>query len=604
MFITINNTHYTIAHCKCNKYEISTNYIFSLTLISENELDIYAIIGNKSTLNVDKRTLYGIITKVISNNKYFSNNTYYVYKITFESILSLLNIKKQTRSFLSYDILEIIKLIFSQYDINYKLILNIRNYKKHKLSIQYNETDYDFLLRKLSYYGLFITFKDTRIEIRDYLSDIGTTNTSLYFDSSHKNNTKTRTYWNLLSRTKIVHENLELHRYNYEKPYNMMLIKKNYNYLYTNRIYGEIYNSFEDGDRLITNWQNSINIRKQLITLYSNTNDIFPGDIVILNNYPIETYNKKYLVINKINNKLTLLENYKNYKNIQIKYKRYTGFTTAKILDLDKNGLYTIQLTLKNKQINCYPVRMATNSVGSDQNHNFYLSNGAVVIIGFEHDNIELPIIIGTLERHNNHKTNSNNFNLLCGNKSKNNIYINDNKQTFYISSQHTTIKMSKNILQYNSESINLEALKNIIYTAKQEHKTISKNNLKIDINNLAKFNSKNYLLYSGNKTIIQSNKNILLDSNKITISTNNSTNITTQFTELNSNKNIDIKSNYDSIFIKAHDINIKAHNLIKIEQANAKIEIRKTGEITIKGKNIYINSIFNNINSIPIDFS
>jgi len=176
------------------KIGFSQDYELSIQLNSQTQLDLQTLVAKNACLTITKNKSsahhHGIITRIKSIGT-TPDHQNFNYSITLQSPLSPLKASVSSRVFLNKTTIDIVKeiLVRNGWGANtYNFYLK-NDYQAHALTVQHQESDYDFLLRQLDHAGLFFCFKQSSehasLIITDDISTLSSAFSSFTIDAKH-----------------------------------------------------------------------------------------------------------------------------------------------------------------------------------------------------------------------------------------------------------------------------------------------------------------------------------------------------------------------------------------------------------------------------------
>ena len=209
--------------------KISGLYKYEIDIVSKDmELDSSKIINNAAVFSFVRgqekpEEIHGMISQF---EQYGRNEEYAFYRLILVPRLWALNLVFQNEIYQQADISDIIKKImtdagFSKKD--YKIDLK-NTYTKQEYVVQYRETNYDFLNRRLEYFGIFYYFDNSNnadvVVFTDSNSRLPSINSadSVEFNENLNAMGNDELIFNLSLKEKVVTGSVKLKDYNYMFP--------------------------------------------------------------------------------------------------------------------------------------------------------------------------------------------------------------------------------------------------------------------------------------------------------------------------------------------------------------------------------------------------
>lgn len=606
-------------------YGLSRDYEFTLQIMADQPLKQAELIGKKTKF----LAICGVVTS-LQGPRITPDGKHYSYTLIFNSPLHRLKKSRNNRVFLQKNIIELIAELLKEFD--YKTILT-EQYKPQEMIIQYDETDYEFLLRNLSRFGLFFAYCESQLIITD-------NNTEL----SDNKAVKLETAYPLTITSKLLPQSVKLREYNPNTPEQELIVEssqqnsliKGYG---CNYLYGENYATYEAGQMQADIQQQAIDWQRYTIELTTDCSNLLPGQKLTITDHPVARYNQEYRILNikmqgdqsagqiyhkdypvAICSELLLIPADIIYRH-PIKPGHLNGTLTARIDSaggeyayLDEQGRYRIRfpydLDSKPAGAASSPVRLLQPSTGINYGTHFPLQKNTEVIFACINGDINRPIILGVVPNADapSPVTAYNNSQHIIRTKHGNQLLINDKKnheRINFTAAQQNKLNLGAKAGEHAIQLISEQGGANI--TAKTHYSQQS------ETNNILQVGKDHVVTVENAQKFITENQDIILQSGQFTkIKANNKINIT-------SGKNMNLKSSRD-ILINTHqaaqitaknliinskngDLYLTANNKINlivdkitIAQSGAKIEINQNGNITIQANQIDIKTKHNNL--------
>ncbi len=228
---------------------------------------------------------------------------------TISSPLHPLKFNIQSRIFLNKDVKTIIEDVLlgaglSSSDYAFKLT---GSYPKREFTVQYNESDYDFILRMMAHDGLFFKFEQTEkqaiVQVYDAVSEMPALpgGGELLFNPNTGSNRPIECIYSLNQHGKLGTEYVRLKDYNYRTPEAGLLAEsklagkikgKGIDYRHA-----ENYKTLDDGDRLARVRQEALDWQRETFVARSDCRGLAPGMKFTLRGHKVEEFNGDYLVL-------------------------------------------------------------------------------------------------------------------------------------------------------------------------------------------------------------------------------------------------------------------------------------------------------------------
>jgi len=155
---------------------ISKGYSFDIELISsDNEINPDDVINKQATLYLYRDGNFYPYSGIINEFSYLEETTDYCrYTVTLVSRLWLLSLNTQTRVFQKMSVDKIIEKVFNDVNLSNLITFELQgSYSEKEYTVQYNETDLNFVQRLMESNGIWYFFKEKACS-SDELSSIST----------------------------------------------------------------------------------------------------------------------------------------------------------------------------------------------------------------------------------------------------------------------------------------------------------------------------------------------------------------------------------------------------------------------------------------------
>lgn len=372
---------------------------------------------------------------------------YFGYQLLLCSPLSRLRHTTYNRVYLRKNVKELVGAHLKNagfYESNYSFRLR-DDYPQLEYIVQYNETDYGFLIRQLDHFGLFYCFEqgaqDFKLVITD---DIRLLNSvaqrSLDFQQPTGANPATETAFGISTKSRVLAEGVLLRDYGDQHPRQALTLKskpqrkkvmsgKNTDYRY-----GEGYSTRGEGEQLLQARQEALDWQRFQIELETNCLGLYPGQCIQLKNCPLARYDAEYRIISieqagdqrdgkkaMTHNLLKLNKQYLTYKNklklipANVAYrhpvnvaKKFQGLQSARVESpggeyayLDGQGRYHIRLPFDlsstGRGHGSHPVRLMQPYSGIGFGSHWPLHDNTDVLVCHVNGDCNRPLLMGVL---------------------------------------------------------------------------------------------------------------------------------------------------------------------------------------------------------------
>lgn len=558
-------------------HAISEEYHFKLHVEMQEHVSIKELIGKSACFKildvVSPLYVHGVITQVTYSGKRVDGESYH---ISLNSMLYPFKYNFQNRVFLNKNIQQIIEEVFTSAGLStadYQVKLR-GEYIQREFTIQYDESDFDFLTRQLAHEGLFYIFEQTeqgnKLLVLDTLEDIPAfAHGDVRYQTQSGTARAMQTIYGLNRRASLLANNIRLKDYNYRTPEATLetMASRNSGVSGQGTVYryGDNFKTLDEGDRLARIRQQALDWQREVFIAGSDVRGLVPGMKFSLTDHPNAALNGDYVVIaieHKANqsaaqarggnsreptyaNELTLIRAGIPYRS-PVDLPRYIGGVFTARLEttggdyayLDEQGRYRIRMPFDLAGTATgeasHPVRQAQCYSGADYGMHFPLHAGTEVVITCVNGDLDRPILLGAL--HNpelpNLVTSSNHSQNILRTWGDNELFMEDRK------GEERTELFTRE--KKNNLSLDAKQGKHKVYLASEEGEMVQ-------------YADKTMLIESGDTQTVQSGKDhILTIENRQYLTTKN--------------KQIEFKA--------ATDIRQKAANNIKIQTETENIEM------------------------------
>jgi len=633
-------------------HAISSDYELTIT-IKASKLEYDKVIGKNTLLTMkwgdtDNIYMHGIVTNISLVKKVKDQENAFIYVVNVASPITVLRYTRQNKVFLKKTVIEIIEDVLKANNLSNSLFefKTKAQYQPREIVVQYDESDFEFISRLMSYHGIFFFFTQTKetamLVLHDKAEDLQTiSGKKLRFEVLSGQNTRTEIMFAIRSRAEFLTNTVCFKDYNYRQPEVPLDIES----VSTNRIsghgvnyiYGEHFKNLDDGQELIRIRQEALDCQRLTFVGESDCRGLIPGQRFELCEHKDPEFNREYLVLEVEHAANESFANTTGGNNIQMGYsnkvllipagvpfrtpmqaarKIYGSFTAmvettgGEYAYLDDQGRYRIRLPFDRGDANqgeaSHPVRLAQPYSGKDYGFHFPLHADTEVIITCVNGDADRPIIIGAAHNPNTPSpvTEQNNTQNILRTWGDNELLMEDLKGKERI---ELFTKDKKNILTLDANSdghmvrlateegkMEIYAAKTILTESGDTHTMESGNDHIVTVENSQKLMTKNKEIeyQAATDIIMKAGENIKMNAEKHDIQQHAKKNMIIKVGEAMSmevqNKNMQIKVNSGDLSIQvAKAITIKGEmgGDIHIGQAGGSIEISTSGNIVVTGK-------------------
>jgi type VI secretion system secreted protein VgrG len=655
------DNEFYLRQIKSENYALSEAYRFNLDCVAACYYDVLQLCGLNACLLInhqDSFYIHGIIDKAIYLGVNLDKQTY-AYQLILVSPLEILKKRQTARIFLEKNIVEIVKEIITSLGWQQSAVkfLLTKDYPPREFSLQLNESDFDFLMRLLSEFGLNYLFKQNKTQwqwvIFDNISLLPMSEKILPFHSG---------IYRFREQTVLLPQTICLSNYCNQYPENNLTATgKNQTQILGSgiqSIYGRNFASLTDPQKLADIQCNTLDCQRQTFLLETDGLSYQIGDTLILQDHPNDNYNRRYVIvaINYFIDQKAATQFYsdKNLDNISYVYpvtlslikteNRYQqpvlfrepffhilpAFIESVNDDvfLDDQGRYRVrfpfdQSTVARGQASCW-IRLLQSSYGM----HFPLRPGTQVAIGFIMGDLDRPLILGVIHNPINPSpvTDKNNSQICLRTFSGNELLFDDAEQE---SNAILATQDHNNRLQLSAEN---QQHKINLHSERGSIKTYAKKNLHIETgqdfqqetgqSHSVSVGNEHWILTKQQTIIQQAGQNFLATAGKnLQLSSEQETHLhTSKLAQFSASDNflMNIRNNVLQVQSQTNNLQIHAQNNLILHNRNntallgqptGGITLTPAGNLLLQGPqvcfsapiiNIYGKTIVNNDSAIP----
>ncbi len=306
---TVPDDTFTVASFSGENHGLSQDFHFTLMLTATAELPASTVVGNHATLEIQwgGTTLYlhGIVDHFSREN---DTPNGMAYQAVISSPLSILKKNTNNRVFLNRTIPQILDDVlrsagFEKDDYSIDLA---ESYPEREFTIQYAETDFDFLSRLLARAGIFFTFESDEKKTRPVFCDQSTKRASLpgicelrYQPQSGTARTIESIY-TLNPQARLLPGRVRVTDYNYRTPETTLEAQASSamdTSIGEKAVYGDHFKTIEEGQRIANLRQQALDAQRMTYVGETDCRGIHPGYLLKVTNHPTHDLNDNYLVV-------------------------------------------------------------------------------------------------------------------------------------------------------------------------------------------------------------------------------------------------------------------------------------------------------------------
>jgi len=290
-------------------HALSQDYRFNFTIELKTVLDLSRVIGAAAYFQVSDNAgpvyIHGLITEVTYLGSRVDGETYF---ISMNSMLYTLKNNLQNRVFLNKDIKQIVKEVleyahFNNAEFEFK---TQNEYPVREFTVQYNESDFDFIARLLAYEGIFYSFEQkdvgAKIVFYDDVSDVPAFELGeLLYETETGTTRSLQTIYTLNRQSQMLTDNVKFKDYNYRTPEASLEAAASRSSVVsgqgTDYRFAENYKTLDDGDRIARLRQQALDWQREVYIAETDCRAVIPGQKFTLTNHPNATLNGDYYIV-------------------------------------------------------------------------------------------------------------------------------------------------------------------------------------------------------------------------------------------------------------------------------------------------------------------
>lgn len=416
---------------------LSQDYRFQINLISATYLSEGLPVGRKGALDLfwQGRTLavHGVVCEFSYVGAAAGGHTYLA---QFASPLYPLKLTRDNRVFLNTTAPQIIEDVLQGAgfgDSEYALELQ-GDYPLREFVVQYDESDWDFLLRICAQVGIFFRYSQQEegacVTFHDRVDDLPATACGELLYEVHSGTRRGReTVFTLLARAQLLSAEVDLKDYNDQTPEAYLrTFASSSGGAGRDYRYGEHFLDLDEGEKLARLRQQLLDWQRHSLVAETDCRALAPGEILSIVGHPDATQNGDYLIVEvehqgdqragfafgesakgmTYRNKLLLIRAGTPYRPPLAEARRMHGLLSARIettggeyAHLDEQGRYRLRTDFDLGEAApgeaSHGVRMVQPYVGRDYGFHFPLHAGTEVVISCINGDLDRPVILGAL---------------------------------------------------------------------------------------------------------------------------------------------------------------------------------------------------------------
>ncbi|WP_305044496.1 type VI secretion system Vgr family protein [Geoalkalibacter sp.] len=416
---------------------LSQDYRFEISLLADHLPIQMPHPGVKGTLDlrwgVQTLSIHGVLSEFDYNGAAVGGHEYLA---VLRSPLHPLKFSRDNRVFLNTTAPQLIDEVlegcgFASAD--YELELH-GDYPLREFVVQYDESDWDFLLRICAHDGIYFRYAQDEDRVRVIFHDRGEDLPAaicgeLLYEAYSGTRRSRETVFALRSRARLLTERVELKDYNDQTPEaSLVAFASGSSGAGRDYRYGEHFRDLDEGRNLARVRQQQLDCLRESLVAETDCRALSPGDILSIVGHPDVLQNGDYLIVEvehegdqragfafgesakgmTYRNKLLLIRAGVPFRPPLPAARRLHGLLTARIetsggdyAHLDEQGRYRLRTDFDLGEAApgeaSHPVRMVQPYTGRDYGFHFPLHAGTEVVISCVNGDLDRPVILGAL---------------------------------------------------------------------------------------------------------------------------------------------------------------------------------------------------------------
>ncbi|NMR26340.1 type VI secretion system tip protein VgrG [Pseudoalteromonas sp. NEC-BIFX-2020_015] len=409
------------------------DFAFNIQVLSQEHLTSQMLLGKDASLvlvwSMTDRTISGVISGFTAHGK---SHQGYHYTLVLSSYLTLLKHQHSNRVFTAMDPAAIIRSVFTKAGFPMQKFSMQASGPSLDMTVQYNETDYEFVTRLMRKYGFVYGFveqtnSDCTFTICNQSSDIASRFSDInlsYVPPSGQVRTSESIF--AISRQAQLHpQSVSLNDYNYTAPGNLQVSSQNTAPQVgfgEDSHYGDNYANSGAGNSLAKIRQHAFDCQREQLIIDTDCRAIRPGVIVTI--FDHNDHNGQYLVVRvdhkgsqqsgveyganvkglTYKNQVYLIPSSQQFKAPLLPARRvFSTFNALVEQEIDDDGNYIVKLPFNQdgEGQQSRPTRLMQPYGGSGHGMHFPLTQGTEVLVCGENGDLDRPIILGALYNQN-----------------------------------------------------------------------------------------------------------------------------------------------------------------------------------------------------------
>ncbi|MDI4668970.1 type VI secretion system tip protein VgrG [Pseudoalteromonas shioyasakiensis] len=405
------------------------DFAFSIQVLSQEHLSAEMLLGKDAKLNLvwsmSDRTISGIISAFTAHGQ---SHQGYHYTLTMSSYLTLLKHQHSNRVFTMMDPAAIVKSVFTKAGFPMQKFSIQASGPTLEMTVQYNETDYEFVTRLMRKYGFVYGFVeqtggDCTFKVcnssKDFSSLCDDVSLSYVPPSGQVRNSET--IFAISRKAQLHPQSVSLNDYNYKAQGNLNVSTANntsYPGFGDDSHYADNFPNANIGNSLAKVRQQAFDCQREQLIIDTDCRALRPGMLLTVYDHPDH---KGLYLITRVDHKgsqSAAVEYGSQVKGLTYKNQAYllpasvefraelsparrvfATFNATIEQEVDDDGNYLVRLPFNQdgEGQESRPTRLLQQYGGSGHGMHFPLTTGTEVLVTGENGDLDRPIILGAL---------------------------------------------------------------------------------------------------------------------------------------------------------------------------------------------------------------
>ncbi|BCR03025.1 hypothetical protein DESUT3_00940 [Desulfuromonas versatilis] len=636
-----------------NSHGLSEDYLFSVVVEAETLVPPGEVVGAGAVLEIQRGGEAVLIHGLLSEFSLTGATTAggYEYVAGLSSPLYPLKLSRRNRVFLGRSVPEIVQGVLTGAGLaaaDFSLSLE-NDYPLREFTVQYGESDFDFLRRLIDAEGIFLRFESTRerakVIFHDGVEQLPELSGGPLLYQVQTGSVRGReTVFALHPRAKLLTGEVQLRDYNYRTPEVGLEAHASGSTSGHGRGYrfGENFKSLQEGQGAARIRQQACDWQREVLTAESDCRGVAPGHKLAITGHPDPTCNGEFTVIEvehqgdqkagfaygrraqgmSYRNKMLLIPAGVPFRKPPAEKRPMHGVFTARIESpggdyayLDEQGRYRVRLGFDRAATPAgeasHPLRLLQPYSGENYGQHCPLHAGTEVAVACVNGDLDRPVILGALPNPDTPTpvTSANPSQNILRTWGGNELLMDDRKGAEKI---ELFTRERQNILSLDADraghrlrlaseegEMEVQAAKTLLLESGDSHRLQSGGDHQISVENSQRLATKNQQIELQSATDIRhkAKENIRLQAEAENIELTAGRNLVMEVAEGMSvevrNQNLSLQVQSGNLSIQASgaiSVNGQGGGAILIGQSGGELEIAPDGAITIDSHTVEIN--------------